>query len=117
MRISPRILVGVSVIALAALVLLRGAASAVEEPRHIMATRDGDFEIRNYPALSVAEVTMPADRISAAYTGFRKLARLIFGANLRKQSIEMAAPVIEARVEGAMTTSALAEPAGLGPLG
>ncbi len=115
MRISPRILIGVSVIALAALVLLRGSASAVEEPPHTVVTRDGDFEIRDYPALSVAEVTLPGDRNSAAYAGFRKLAGFIFGANSRKQSIEMTAPVIEAHADGAMTTSSLAEPAGFSP--
>ncbi len=67
------------------------------------------------PALPVAEVTVHGDRNSAAYAGFRKLAGFIFGANSRKQSIEMTAPVIEARADGAMATSALTEPAGSSP--
>jgi hypothetical protein len=115
MRVAHPILVAVSASAVAALVLLGGAASAVEEPPHKVAARDGDFEIRDYPALSVAEVTIQGDRNSAAYAGFRKLAGFIFGANSRKQSIEMTAPVIEARAERGMTTSALAEPAGSSP--
>ena len=115
MRITRPILVAVSASAVAALVLLSGAASAVEEPPHRVAARDGDFEIRDYPALSVAEVTMPGDRNSAAYAGFRKLAGFIFGANARKQRIEMTAPVIEARAGGAMTASTLGEPAGSNP--
>jgi hypothetical protein len=115
MRIAHPILVAVSANALAALMLPGGVASAVEEPPHGVVARDGNFEIRDYPALSVAEVTVQGDRNSAAYAGFRKLAGFIFGANSRKQSIEMTAPVIEAPAEGAMTTSALAEPAGSSP--
>ncbi len=112
MRVARPILVAVSASAVAALVLLGGVASAVEEPPHRVATRNGNFEIRDYPGLLVAEVTVPGDRNSAAYAGFRKLARFIFGANARKQSIEMTAPVIEARADGAMTASALVGPEG-----
>jgi len=115
MRFAHPILVAVSASAVAALVLLGGVASAGEEPPHKVAARDGDFEIRDYPALPVAEVTVQGDRNSAAYAGFRKLAGFIFGANSRKQSIEMTAPVIEARGDGAMMTSALAEPTGSSP--
>jgi hypothetical protein len=93
MRVARPILVAVSASAVAALVLLSGVASAVEEPPHRVAARDGDFEIRDYPALSVAEVTVQGDRNSAAYAGFRKLAGFIFGANARKQSIKMTTPV------------------------
>ena len=106
MRIAHTLLVAVSASAVAALGLLGGVASAVEEPPHTVSARDGDFEIRDYPALTVAEVTVPGDRNSAANAGFRKLAGFIFGANSRKQSIEMTAPVIEARADGVMTTSA-----------
>ena len=115
MRVARPILVAVSVSAVAALVLLSEVASAVEEPPRRVAARDGDFEIRDYPALSVAEVTVQGDRNLAAYAGFRKLAGFIFGANARKQSIEMTAPVIEARADGALTGSALAAPKGSSP--
>ena len=82
-----------------ALALLVGAASAVEEPPHNVVARNGNFEIRDYPALSVAELTMQGDRNSVAYGGFRKLAGFIFGANSRKQSLQMTAPVIEVPTE------------------
>jgi SOUL heme-binding protein len=72
-------------------------ASAVEEPSYRLVLREGSFEIRDYPSLVIAEVTEPGDRNSAAYSGFRKLAGYIFGNNVGKQSIEMTAPVIEAR--------------------
>ena len=81
-------------------------ASAVEEPPYQVIVRDGDFEIRDYPALTVAETSVDADRSSAGNQGFRKLAGYIFGGNATKQSIEMTAPVIEAP-RGAMVDQAL----------
>jgi hypothetical protein len=71
-------------------------ALAVEEAPHQVLSRDGDFEIREYPHLAVAETTVQADRSSAAYTGFRLLAGYIFGGNASRQEIAMTAPVIEA---------------------
>ena len=62
--------------------------------------QDGDFEIRQYPALTVAETTVQAGRNSAGSVGFRLLAGYIFGGNAKKQSIAMTAPVIEARPQG-----------------
>ena len=88
MRIAHPFLDTVSASTVAAFVLLSGAAAAVEEPPHRVAACDGDFEIRDYPALSVAEVAIKGDRNSAAYASFRKVAGFIFGANSRKQSIE-----------------------------
>ncbi len=98
-----------------ALALLVGAASAVEEPPHNVVARNGNFEIRDYPALSVAELTMQGDRNSVAYGGFRKLAGFIFGANSRKQSLQMTAPVIEVPTEDGMTTTSRRDSAGSSP--
>ncbi len=81
-------------------------ASAVEEPTYQVIARDGDFEIRDYPALTLAETGVDADRSTAGNQGFRKLAGYIFGGNATKQSIEMTAPVIEAP-RGAMGDQAL----------
>ena len=53
MRIAHPILVAVSASVVAALTLLGGSTSAAEEPPHRVAARDGDFEIRDYPALSL----------------------------------------------------------------
>jgi hypothetical protein len=94
-------------IAVAALVT--GAAAvgasvkAAEEPPHTVVTSDGDFEIRDYPPLTVAEVTVRAPRHDAGNAGFRKLAGYIFGGNEGKQKIAMTAPVIEAPAGGADT--------------
>ena len=87
-------------IAIAALVVgvaaVGATVKAAEEPPHTVVVSDGDFQIRDYPALTIAEVTVRAPRNDAANAGFRKLAGYIFGGNAEKQKIEMTAPVIEA---------------------
>ena len=68
-------------------------AMAVEEPSFKIVLTDGAFEVRDYPALVVAEVTVNGDQKEAASKGFRILAGYIFGANKSRKSIEMTAPV------------------------
>lgn len=76
--------------------LLGSPAMAVEEPAFKIVLHDGNFEIRDYPALVVAEVTVPGGQKEAAGKGFRLLAGYIFGGNKRRQSIAMTAPVAQA---------------------
>jgi hypothetical protein len=71
-------------------------AMAVEEPAFKTVLRDGAFEVRDYPALVVAEVTVCGDQKEAANKGFRILAGYIFGGNKRRQGIAMTAPVAQA---------------------
>lgn len=66
---------------------------AVEEPKFTLISKDGAFEVRDYPALVVAEATVKGDRNAASSAGFRILASYIFGANAGKTSIAMTAPV------------------------
>ncbi len=68
---------------------------AVEEPNFVVVRRDGKFEIRDYPAVVAAEVTVTGAQGEAARKGFRLLASYIFGGNTRKQSIAMTAPVAQ----------------------
>ena len=68
---------------------------AVEEPAFHLRLRDGAFEVRDYPPLTVAEVTVDGDQTQAASRGFRLLAGYIFGGNARRQSIAMTAPVAQ----------------------
>ena len=65
----------------------------VEEPSFRLQQRDGPFELRNYPALVVAEVAVVGDQGHAASQGFRILASYIFGGNGRRESIAMTASV------------------------
>lgn len=70
---------------------------AVEEPAFKAVIHEGAFEVRDYPALVVAEVTVLGEQKEAASAGFRLLAGYIFGGNKRRQSIAMTAPVSQAQ--------------------
>jgi len=73
---------------------------ATEEPDYKVTLQAGAFEIREYPELIVAEVSVSGDRSEAVSAGFRQLAGYIFGGNSRRQSIAMTAPVIQAPAAG-----------------
>jgi len=77
-------------------IFLGTVAMAVEEPSFKLVLHEGDFEVRDYPALVVAEVTVSGDQKEAASRGFRLLAGYIFGGNRTRQSIAMTAPVAQA---------------------
>ncbi|WP_373474717.1 heme-binding protein [Sphingorhabdus sp.] len=90
--------------------LLGGCAVATEEPSFTVGLAKGNFEVRDYPALVVAEVSVTGDRKDAASKGFRLLAGYIFGGNTASQKIAMTAPVTQAAAGGekiAMTAPVL----------
>jgi len=53
------------------------------------------YEVRLYPAHIVAQTTVKGSYNDALNEGFRIVAGYIFGANTKKESIAMTAPVIE----------------------
>lgn len=71
-------------------------------PDYDTLTEDGDFTIREYPALLVAEtvVTGIEDRKKAADEGFRTLADYIFAKSRDGEKIAMTAPVLSDRAAG-----------------
>lgn len=73
---------------------------AVEEPKFRIVKADGDFELRDYPGLVVAEVTVGGGRRTASSEGFRLLANYIFGGNAGSSKIAMTAPVLQSQVQG-----------------
>jgi hypothetical protein len=81
--------------ALLILGLLGGRAMAVEEPHYTTTLQDGAFELRDYPAMVVAEVSVTGTQYGAASAGFRLLAHYIFGGNEGHQSLPMTAPVTQ----------------------
>lgn len=91
-----RVLVGMVL----GLSLFGAPAMAVEEPPFKTVVSEGPFEIRDYPALVVAEVTVPGSQREAANAGFRLLAAYIFGGNDGKASIAMTAPVTQTPAGG-----------------
>jgi hypothetical protein len=87
-----------------------GSAMATEEPKYTVTLKEGDFELRDYPAMVAAEVSVTGDRGEASSAGFKLLAGYIFGGNTKKQSIAMTAPVVQAAGESekiAMTAPVL----------
>lgn len=73
---------------------------AVEEPKFQIVKSDGDFELRDYPGLLIAEVAVGGDRKAASSEGFRLLASYIFGGNSGSSKIAMTAPVVQSQVKG-----------------
>lgn len=73
---------------------------AAEEPVFKLVLQSGAFEVREYPSLIAAEVSVGGDRSEAVNAGFRLLAGYIFGGNTSRQSIAMTAPVIQAPPAG-----------------
>lgn len=65
----------------------------IEEPKFALALKDGAFELRDYAASVVAEVTVKGDQDEAGRKGFRLLAGYIFGGNQTRAKIAMTAPV------------------------
>jgi len=83
---------------------------ATEEPKYVVTLKEGRAELRDYPAMVAAEVSVSGDRSEAASEGFKLLAGYIFGGNTKKQSIAMTAPVVQAASQGekiAMTAPVL----------
>ncbi len=84
------------IFAFAILLLLAGnTVMATEEPEFTVVIDDGAFQVRQYPALLVAETRVGGDRKDASAEGFRILAGYIFGGNTRRQKIAMTAPVLQ----------------------
>lgn len=68
-----------------------------EQPTFALVRAEGDFELRDYPTLVVAEVTSTGDRQRASGASFRRLAAYIFAQDRPAggESIAMTAPVIQ----------------------
>jgi hypothetical protein len=65
--------------------------AATETPEYKVIRTDEKFEIRDYPALSLATSPMAADGMNG---GFGNLFRFITGTNEAKEKIEMTSPVL-----------------------
>ena len=72
-----------------------------EEPDFTLIRAVGDFALRDYPPLVVAEVTSSGDRQRASGPSFRRLAAYIFAQDRPAggESIAMTAPVIQQETE------------------
>ena len=66
---------------------------AIEKAPYSIIETDGNFEIREYPTIIVAETTVEGDFEAVGNEGFRRLAAYIKGNNRTKVAIPMTAPV------------------------
>ena len=104
---SARMIVGLVLggvaLAAAAFVAAVSMVNNVEQPTYGVVIAEGDIEIRDYPALVVAEVETSGDRKTAINIGFRPLAAYIFAKERAGDPIAMTAPVTQERKTIAMT--------------
>ena len=110
-------LIGLAIIGALAVVAAGAWAyvmSNVKQPSYVRLTLDGSIEVRDYPALVVAEVTRRGDRNSAVRAGFSPLASYIFAKNRSGDSISMTAPVTQTRETIAMTSPVIQTPSAYG---
>ena len=66
-----------------------------EEAQYTVLKSDGEYELRRYEPMIIAETTMEGDYRSTSGKTFSKLASFIFGANKSESSIDMTAPVLQ----------------------
>ena len=78
-----------------------------DEPNYQVLSDYGHIQIRQYPALVVAQTEINADYKNSSSQGFQRLAGYIFGGNKKQQKIAMTAPVIQ---EQEAETLAMAAP-------
>lgn len=75
-----------------------GTYKGYETPKYTVLKQQGEAEIREYPPILVAQVTVKGERKEAITQGFKLLAGYIFGDNEGKsERIAMTSPVIQAR--------------------
>jgi hypothetical protein len=72
-----------------------GYRNGAKEPDYSAEKLTRTVEIRRYGVRLAAETTVAADEAAARNTGFRRLARYIFGANHANEKIAMTAPVVQ----------------------
>ena len=72
-----------------------GIRVGTEEPHYLSTRLTDGVEVRKYGPRIAAETTVSADEDRARNIGFRRLAKYIFGANHRDQTISMTAPVAQ----------------------
>jgi hypothetical protein len=111
----------VAVLGIVAMAVFVFVVQNVETPEYVAVDSDGAFEIRDYPALVVAETTRTGARRDALGAGFGPLARYIFAkeraGDSAPEKIAMTAPVIQQRPDPpaqkiAMTAPVIQSPTG-----
>lgn len=94
---------GLAALAGAGVALMAYRERKAEHPDYATIDADGAIEVRDYPALLVAETTVPGDRLNALNAGFERLADYFAakrrGADAGDETIAMTTPVLSDRTE------------------
>ena len=85
--------VGVALLGGAAVYYLR--EKQTEEPDYRALATDGDYQLREYPAMTVAETVITGPRKRALDKGFRALADYIFAKSREGEQLPMTVPVMQ----------------------
>lgn len=93
-----KILAGVAAAGAAGAAWFYFREKSIETPDHETIDSDGLFEIRRYPALTVAETRQHGSRDRALGNGFGLLADYIFAESREGEEIAMTAPVFAAPI-------------------
>ena len=75
--------------------LVQEVALAVDEPEYEVVACHGDFELRRYVPMILAETHVDSDFEGAGNQAFSRLFRYISGNNTVRAKIEMTAPVVQ----------------------
>ncbi len=67
------------------------SSCAIEKPNYETITKEGNFEVRKYPAIPV--VSAPMEEMDKRNESFRELFQYISGENEKKEKIAMTSPV------------------------
>lgn len=95
LKLAGYVVLGLAVLSALAVGVWVYVVQNVEQPGYTLIERDGDIEIRDYPALIVAEVTRTGPRREAVSAGFRPLAAYIFAKDRAGDTVSMTAPVTQ----------------------
>ena len=89
---------------------------AIEEPHYKVIELDGDFSLRTYDAVIVAETDVDGTLDQASSTGFRRLAGYIFGGNHSSaaDASKTSSVTAEGKTKIAMTAPVTTHPHGAG---
>jgi hypothetical protein len=97
MKLALILIAALVIVGIAGMLVFVYVIQNVEQPDYTVVTSDGDFEVRDYPPLVVAEITRTGTRQEGLSAGFGPLARYIFakerGGEAKDETISMTAPV------------------------
>ena len=96
------------------LLLVAAPSMAIEEPAYELIEQSDAFELRDYPAVLVAETEVEASFQRAGNAAFGRLFRYISGANIGQVEIAMTAPVTQAAGEKIEMTAPVTQQAAAG---